>query len=523
MKKAQTFYDIIDKHTVSETEAGKAIIINHDQLNLSFFPKDLVKEKPVLVFIESFEKGTSRLYHKKKLIFLLSSMRHAALKAVGAGFKVIYWRTTSHYDQALISLINRFKNLRFTAMEAAEWDTRLRFKKVADDSSGRLTIIPNSFFLANPEEWKEKVQKGYRMEFFYREMRKRTGFLMNTDGKPEGGDWNYDKANRKKLPKNYRTPKKIVFEADEITQEVIQFVDDQFSSHFGQSKGFGYAVTKEQAQDVLHDFINNRLHNFGAYEDAMATNEDEINHSVLSLYINNGLLSVMQVCEAVLQAYRNDSTIPIESVEGFIRQVIGWREFIRVYYEVLMPDIHQKNALDLKESLPLSFWEANSGLHCVDESVRNVKENGYAHHIQRLMVLSNFANLTRTNPFELNEWFWYGFVDAYDWVTTPNVIGMSTFADGGLLASKPYVSSGSYINKMSNYCSSCKFKVKDKLGKDACPFNYLYWQFVADYEQVFSQNGRVGFMVNTYHKKSAEEKAQIQESASDFINNLKRY
>ena len=523
MKKALQFYQHIDKYAVADTQTGSALIINHDQLNLASFPKELIQQKPVLFFIESFAKGSSKPYHKQKLVFLLSSMRHAALKAAESGFAVVYWRTKDHYDQALKAIADKYKNLRFSAMEAAEWDTRERTKKIADSLPDRFEIVSNSFFLADPSEWKEKVSSGYRMEYFYREMRKRTGFMMDGNGKPEGGKWNYDHENRKSLPKKYETPDKVVFEPDAITQEVLSFVETSFPDHFGTTKGFHYAVTKDQAKEVLNDFIENRLHDFGAYEDAMATGEDEINHSVVSLYINNGLLGNIEVCRAVLEAYVNDSTIPLASVEGFIRQVIGWREYIRVYYEVMMPDLHQKNALELAEGLPEAYWEGKSGLHCVDESVRNVKENGYAHHIQRLMVLSNFANLTKTNPYELNQWFWYGFVDAYDWVTTPNVIGMSTFADGGILASKPYVSSGSYINKMSNYCSSCKYKVKDKLGEDACPFNYLYWQFVADYKKVFSQNGRVGFMVNTYEKKSDEEKKQIADSATMFIKNLKRY
>lgn len=523
MKNNPNFYQLIDEFAAPLDTSGKAIFINHDQLNLSNFPKELVAAKAVLVFIESFAKGMAKPYHKKKLVFLLSSLRHAALNAARAGFKVIYWRSKDHYDEAMLNVMNRFKNLEFTAMQAAEWDSRQRQEKVEKLVNGRLTIVPNTFFLANPDEWKVKVQGGYRMEFFYREMRKRTNYLMDIHGKPEGGEWNYDKANRKALPKNYKTSASLKFEADEITKEVQELVDRVFPNHFGDTKGFNYAVTKQQAQQLLADFIENRLTDFGAYEDAMAIGEDEINHSLLSLYLNNGLLTSTEVCNAVLDAYKNDSSIPLASVEGFIRQVIGWREYIRVYYEALMPDLHHKNALNMQEGLPDAYWRGNSGMKCIDESVRNVLENGYAHHIQRLMVLSNFANLTRTNPYVLNEWFWYGFVDAYDWVTTPNVIGMSTFADGGILASKPYVSSGSYINKMSNYCKSCKYKVKDKLGEDACPFNYLYWQFVADYKDVFSQNGRVGFMVNTYDKKSEEEKNQIAESSEAFIKNLKRY
>lgn len=522
MNQSGIFFTKIKYAQPEPSKEGQAIYVHHDQLNLSAFPKQLLKERPVLIFIESKQKGWSRPYHKKKLVYLLSSLRNAALEAVNAGFEVIYWLSSKHYDGALLDIISAFPNLKISAMYPTEIDSRKRLQKVRKQHSEILELIPNTFFIADPAKWSDKIKNGYRLEYFYRELRKQTGYLMQSN-KPEGGKWNYDYANRKSVPNNYTEPEPFEVQVDEITKEVIDFVKEQFPKHFGEIEDFNFAVTRKQALLALDHFVSNKLFDFGKYEDAMKKGADFLNHSILSLYLNNGLLRPVEVCNAVTEAYKRQDETPIESVEGFIRQVIGWREYIRCYYETFAEEIHQFNHFQFKHQLPSAYWKGDSGLQCVDESVKNVRNNGYAHHIQRLMVLSNFANLTHTNPYELNEWFWYAFVDAYDWVTSPNVFGMSTFADGGILASKPYVSSGSYINKMSDYCKHCKFKVKDKLGEEACPLNYLYWNFVSEQEEVFKQNARVGFMVNMYHKKSSEEKAQIKEQSRNFINKLPRY
>jgi len=499
----------------------QAIFILHDQLNLSVWPDWVRKEKPLLIFIEAKAKAASLPYHKKKLAYVLSSMRHFAVKCYEEGYPIYYHTTDQHFDGGVSEILNENKSFSLTYMTPSEWDSRKRLREVKNAFEDRITEISNAFFFADADQWKENIDPGYRMEYFYRDMRRQTGYLMNGD-EPEGGEWNYDEDNREPLPKGYSVPNITSFEPDAITQEVIKLVSDRHQHHFGKLDGFQYAVTREQALQLLDEFIEERLADFGPYEDAMAKDEPTLFHTTLSLYLNNGLLLPWEICERAIQAYK-DGKAPINSVEGLVRQILGWREFVRIYYEAMMPGVRNTNFLDFDESLPELFWTGNTNMHCLQQSLKPVIEQGYSHHIQRLMVLSNFSNLTKTDPRELNRWFWFAYVDAYEWVVLPNVLGMSTFADGGVLASKPYVSSGNYINKMSNYCTSCEYSVTKKTGEKACPFNYLYWNFVDEEREAFEVSGRNSFMVNMYDKKSDEDKKAIKESTNQFLNQLDRY
>lgn len=498
----------------------KAVFILHDQLNLEVWPKWMAEEKPLLIFIESAEKGKSLPYHKKKLIFLLSSMRHFALECSENGFPVLYRSSDSHYDAALSEILNQNKELELLFMQPSEWESRERLHSVMENFSNRVKEIPNSFFLADSSEYVDKIKPGYRMEYFYRDMRKKTGYLMEGEN-PVGGEWNYDEQNREKLPKNHPIPEIKKFEPDEITKEVTELIDSEYSKHIGESADFWYAVNREQALKKLDEFIEDRLDEFGPYEDALVLDESILFHSHLALYMNNGLLLPKEVCDKAQEAYKNGKA-RLNSVEGFIRQIIGWREFVKVYYEAMMPEVRDANYFNFKNKLPEMYWSGNTEMKCMSESIKPVLKDGYSHHIPRLMVLSNFSNLTETNPIELNEWFWFSYVDAYEWVVLPNVLGMSTFADGGVLASKPYVAGGNYINKMSNYCSKCAYNIKDKTGDKACPFNYLYWNFIDKQRETFMENGRASFMVNMFDKRSEEDKKEIRESSSNFIKSLKR-
>ena len=340
---------------------------------------------------------------------------------------------------------------------------------------------------------------------------------------PEGGDWNYDDQNRESLPKGHPVPDVPAIEPDGITKEVMEMVEEYFPDHFGKISHFPYAVTREQALELLENFIEHRLDEFGPYEDALKTGDHKLFHSQLSFYLNNGLLLPAEVCEKAVTAYE-EGNARLNSVEGFIRQIIGWREYIRIYYEAMMPDVRNANHFGFKEKLPEMYWTGETKMKCMEESIRPVIEEAYSHHIQRLMILSNFSNLTETDPRELNRWFWFAYADAYEWVELPNVLGMSTFADGGVLASKPYVSSGNYINKMSDYCKNCEYSVTKKTGEKACPFNYLYWNFVDKQRETFNDSGRVNFMVNMYdNKKSDEDKEAVKKSSELFLKKLKRY
>ena len=498
----------------------KAIFILHDQLNMEAWPKWVIEEKPLLIFVESKAKGSSLPYHKKKLIFLLSSMRHFALECHELGFPVCYHSTKNHYDEGLTEILNQSESMSLTFMTPSEWDSRERLRSLEKVFRDRIHEIPNNFFLADVEQYKDKIQSGYRMEFFYRDMRRQTGFLMDGNN-PEGGEWNYDKENRKKLPKKIEIPKRVETEIDEVTQEVIELVKISFEDHFGEWEGFNYAVTRADALVRLNEFVENYLDEFGPYEDAMATDKHILFHSHLALYLNNGLLLPQEVCEKAEVAYQSGK-VRLNSVEGFIRQIIGWREFIRIYYEAMMPAVRDANHFGFEHKLPELYWSGETEMKCMSESLKPVLKLGYSHHIPRLMVLSNFSNLTKTDPRELNDWFRFAYVDAYEWVVLPNVLGMSTFADGGVLASKPYVAGGNYINKMSNYCKDCSYNIKEKTGESACPFNYLYWNFVDEQRETFSENGRANFMVNMFDKRSDEEKRDIKKSSALFLESLQR-
>lgn len=499
----------------------KAVFILHDQLNLDVWPDWVREEKPLLIFVESKVNARSLPYHKKKLTYVLSSMRHFALECHQEGYPVFYHSTTKHYDEGLIKILKQADQLQVSYMKPSEWETRKLLRDVNEQYSNRITELKNEFFLADPDNWTDEIKPGYRMEYFYRDMRRQTGYLMNGD-EPEGGEWNYDDQNRESLPEDIEIPEITAFEPDAITREVMNLVEETFPNHFGRLDNFRYAVTREQALQLLDEFIEQRLDRFGPYEDALAKGQDIIFHSNLSIYINNGLLLPAEVCEAAIEAYQKGNA-RLNSVEGLVRQIIGWREFVHVYYEAMMPEVRETNYFNFKNALPELFWTGETKMHCLAESVRPVLEQGYSHHIQRLMVLSNFSNLTQTDPRALNRWFWFAYVDAYEWVVLPNVLGMSTYADGGVLATKPYVSSGNYINKMSDYCADCAYSVSKKTGEGACPFNFLYWYFVDQQRKAFEDNNRAGFMVKMYEKKSDKNKQAIRESSEQYLKKLKRY
>ncbi|MEX0844537.1 MAG: cryptochrome/photolyase family protein, partial [Balneolaceae bacterium] len=389
----------------------KTVFILHDQLNLDSWPSWIRDEKPLLIFMESAKKGNELPYHKKKAIYVFSSMRHFALECAEAGFPVHYHSTKNHFDDGLMEILTDHENLNLSYMIPSEWDSRERLQKVKVEFGERIEKIPNNFFLADVEEYKERVKDGWLMEYFYREMRKKTGYLMKGD-QPEGGEWNYDEQNREKLPKDHPVPEIVETEVDEITKEVIEMVEKWYGDSFGKSENFTYAVTRRQALYRLNEFIDERLDEFGPYEDAMAQGKYDLFHSHLSLYMNNGLLLLKEICDKAEEAYY-EGRARLNSVEGFIRQIIGWREYVRVYYEAMMPEVREVNHFNFTNKLPEMYWSGKTKMNCMSECLKPVIENGYSHHIPRLMVLSNFSNLTETDPRELNRWFHLAYVDAY--------------------------------------------------------------------------------------------------------------
>ncbi len=497
------------------------LFINHDQLNLSVFPTGIVNRSPLFLFVESYAYSCFLPHHQMKLAFILSCQRHFAIELHQQGYAVLTVRTSGFHSDGIRDLMINYPHLFLFYMEPNEWHTREQMAKLKQQFPDRVECLANQFFIADREHYRSKINRNYRLENFYREMRQKTGYLM-IGNKPIGGKWNYDKENRKSLPKNIHIPPVHAFSPDDITKEVIDQVKKYFSHHFGKLDRFPWAVNRTQALQLAKQFMTERLPQFGPYEDAIKTTEPFLFHSVLSLYLNNGLLLPQELCEMAIQEYEQQRA-PLNSVEGFVRQVLGWREYIRVYYEAMMPTVRQANHFGFTFHLPQLFWDGKTELKCLADAMANVLELGYSHHIQRLMVLSNFSNLTMTNPIELHHWFWLAYIDAYEWVELPNVLGMSTYADGGILASKPYISGGNYIQKMSNCCSQCVYDVKQKTGDKACPFNYLYWNFIDRYRVDFMENGRVSLMVSMYDKKTKEEKEEINRSALSFIDRLPRY
>ena len=377
-----------------------ALFILHDHLNLDVFPKELLAQKPLLIFVESLKYATFIPHHKQKLVYILSSQRHFAIACHKQGFPVLNLFTQGFHADAIDEFLEQHPHINLNYMQPSEWDTRSQMAALAYKFCDRITIIPNNFFIADVEKFKSKIKKGYRLETFYRELRKQTGYLM-ADGKPVGGNWNYDKENRKALPKNTVIPTVPEVEPDAITQEVIELVNQYLPDALGRLDKFGYAVTRDRALELAQLFIETRLANFGAYEDAIKVGAPFLFHSVLSIYLNNGLLLPQEVCEMAIVAYEQNIA-PLNSVEGFIRQILGWREYVRVYYEAQMPQVRESNYFEFFNNLPQLYWDANTDLICLKDAVTNVLNYGYSHHIQRLMVLSNFSNLTNTDPRQLN-------------------------------------------------------------------------------------------------------------------------
>jgi deoxyribodipyrimidine photolyase-related protein len=358
------------------------------------------------------------------------------------------------------------------------------------------------------------------MDNFYRAMRQHFDVLM--DGRePSGGAWNFDKLNRKPLPKNVQPPVPLTFEPDAITREVIYQVRG-IKRAVGQLDDFHFAVTHEHAQAALLDFIEHRLPDFGPYEDAMSSKHDTLYHSVLSPYVNIGLLEPMEMIRAAEAAYR-EGRAPVHSVEGFVRQVLGWREYMYWQYWRQMPALYEANRWNATRSMPQMFWDANTDMNCIRCVTERVIKTGYSHHIERLMVICNFCLMAGVNPAQVADWFLIFYADAYEWVVLPNVIGMGLNADAGQTATKPYIASANYINKMSDYCKGCRYDPKKRTGENACPFNTLYWNFLLQNEAALRVNARMRTNLLGLSRLDDGERHVIQAEAAAFLESLHDY
>lgn len=483
------------------------------------------KETDQVLLAEVRSEATYVKHHKQKIAFVFSAMRHFAEILVASGYQVTYVKYEDTANRGSLfeevkHLVNSDNISEVVVAKAAEYRLSTEIETWSTQLAKPVTVTSDNRFMAIEDDFAQWAQgkKQFRMEFFYREMRKRFNILMD-DKQPVGGKWNYDSDNRQKLPANFKPPAPTTFTPDNITQSVIDLVNKEFSEHFGELNNFHYAVTRKQALQVLDEFIENRLPNFGAYQDAMVQDEAWMYHSHVSFYINVGLLTPEEAILAAQQAYF-DGHAPINSVEGFIRQILGWREYIRGFYWYFMPGLKSDNYLDAKTALPEFYWTGKTDMNCLSQCIKQTKEHAYAHHIQRLMVLGNFALLAGLEPEQVNEWYLIVYADAYEWVELPNVSGMVLYSDGGNIASKPYAASGTYINKMSNYCANCHYSVKEKTGPQACPFNYLYWGFVNKHKDKLENNPRMAMIYRTMAKMDQTKLGHMLDDANDFITRL---
>lgn len=489
--------------------------------------RDLDPARDTVLMAEVLGECTYVRHHPKKIVLVLAAMRHFALVLRAQGVTVRYIKLDDPQNrQSLRGEVERavaeLGPERIVVTEPGEWRVLEELRALEGATGVPVDIREDDRFLCSIDAFRAWAEgrRGLRMEFFYRDMRRRTGLLMEGDD-PVGGAWNYDHANRRSLPAGIRAPAPPTFLPDAVTAEVIDLVRQRFASHFGSVEGFDLPVTAAEARMALADFIEHRLALFGDYQDAMAEGEATLFHSLLSPALNIGLLDPRTVCEAAEAAYR-EGAAPLNAVEGFIRQILGWREYVRGIYWLKMPGYAETNALDATRKLPSFYWTGETDMACLRAAIDQTRELAYAHHIQRLMVTGNFALLAGVDPREVNEWYLVVYADAFEWVQLPNTHGMAIHADGGIMASKPYAASGKYIDRMSDHCGGCAYRVKDSTGPRACPFNYLYWDFMARHRQRFAKNPRMVQMIRLLERMDPGKVAAMRAEAARFLDRLDR-
>ncbi len=453
-------------------------------------------------------------HHRKKLAFVFSAMRHHAAALRAAGWTVDYTALDDPESSGSLSgevarALARHGAARVVVTEAGEWRLRTEMAGWAAALDVPVEIRADDRFVCSEAEFASWAagRKALRMEYFYREMRRKTGLLMEGD-QPAGGQWNFDHDNRKPASRDLMMPRPRRTPPDAITRDVLAMVAARFPDRFGALDDYWFAATAAEAEAQFDAFVADALPRFGDYQDAMLVGEPWLYHSIIALYLNIGLLDPLAVCRAVERAWRAGD-VPLNAAEGFIRQIIGWREYVRGIYWREGPDYAARNALAATRPLPAFYWTAATPMACVRAAVEQTRDHAYAHHIQRLMVTGNFALLAGIDPGELHRWYLAVYADAYEWVELPNTLGMSQFADGGLLASKPYAASGAYIDRMSDYCGGCQYKVKEKTGASACPFNRLYWPFLIRHRDRLAGNPRMAPMYRTLANWGAERQAAL--------------
>ena len=508
------------------------VLVLGDQLNRTSAAFDGFDPQADQVWMaEVAEESTHVWTHKARIVMFLAAMRHFRDQLLAEGLPVEYRelpgkKTTREPQSLAAALATSLRQYQqagqmpasLICVEPGEWRVRQMLEAAAAEAGLPLEIRTDRHFFTSADEFAAHAEgrKQLRLEFFYRPLRERFNILMD-DGEPAGGQWNYDADNRGSFGKSGpgTLPPPRQFKPDVITQGVIDLVETRFAKHPGDVAAFDWPVTPQAAQAALKDFITHRLSQFGAYQDAIWTGEPWLYHSRLSAAMNLKLLDPRDVVAAAEEAYR-EGRVPLAAAEGFIRQILGWREYVRGIYWKFMPEYAQRNALEADRPLPGFFWTADTEMNCLRDALGQTLSHGYAHHIQRLMVTGLFAMLYGVKPEEIHQWYLAVYVDAVEWVELPNTIGMSQYADGGVMASKPYCATGAYLDRMSNACKSCRYKPKVAHGAEACPFTTLYWDFLARHEARLRKNPRMTMQLKNLDRKDASDLRAIRRQADEL-------
>lgn len=514
------------------------IYIFGDQLSFNISSlSDFDKKHDAILMTEIWDETKYAPHHQKKLVLILSAMREFADSLRQKNYRVFYKKlddkdNLKSFDKELKNFVKQYSPKKIILTEPSEYRVLKLFNNFFDSNKIAYEIRNDCRFICSHHEFASfaKGKKTLLLENFYRLMRQKTKILIEeiknsktnkTLSKPVGGKWNYDKENRGNMPNNVEPPKIVSLKINKNTQEVIELVKKYFSKNFGSIENFNFATNHHDAEIHFKDFLKNRLVNFGIYQDAMRQDIDFGFHSVISMYINIGLLDALNCAKIVEDEYQKGNC-DLAGAEGFIRQIIGWREYIRGIYWYFMPKYSELNYFDHQRNLPEFYWnEEKTEMNCLKTAIKHTRLHAYSHHIQRLMITGNFALLAEINPKQVEDWYLGVYADAFEWVEMPNTRGMALFADGGIVASKPYCSSGNYINKMSNFCKNCFYDVKKATGEKACPFNYLYWNFLIKNEQRLKNNGRLFYPYSNLKRKSVNEINEIKNSAQKFFQKIK--
>lgn len=497
------------------------ILVLGDQLDANSTAFDgFDKDRDAAWMAEVAEESTHVWTHKARIVMFLTAMRHFHDALEKRGVTVHYRELNDRGNQGnfadeLKAAVGKLKPNKLVMVQSGEWRVANDIEQAAAEANVELEIRTDRHFFSTPEEFAEHAdgRKQLRLEYFYRELRRKTGVLMDGD-RPVGGKWNYDAENRGSFSKDGpgKIPKPKRFRPDTVTKDVIELVERKFPDHPGRLDHFDWPVTSRQAKNALADFIKQRLPNFGEYQDAMWTGEPYLYHARIAAALNLKLLDPREVVEAAEAAYRAGKA-PLNAAEGFIRQVLGWREYVRGIYWLYMPDYLERNTLDAAEPLPDFYWTGDTEMNCLRQAITQTLDYGYAHHIQRLMVTGLFCLLLGVDPKRVHEWYLAVYVDAVEWVELPNSLGMSQFADDGVMASKPYCATGKYIQRMSNYCGGCRFDPAKAVGEEACPFTTLYWDFLQRHENDLKGNNRMTMQLKNVERKSKAELKEIRQQA----------